>query len=158
HLHAAAQVAVHPVGRADIDLRLAGVVEVKHAAVLQEAIDDRRDSNVFADSFESGPQRTDSAADKIDSHPRLAGSIEGLHNGRLQKAVDLGDDSARFAGKLIGGLLLNLLEHERLQAAWGDDQLLPLRQFAIAGEIVEERGGVVAKIGIASKETQIGVN
>src|SRR5205823_3005692 len=114
--------------------------------------------NGFADARQAGPERANAPANEVDLDAGLARSIEGLHDGRLQEAIDLGDDASRFAGALIRRFLLDLVEHERLQAAGGDYQLLPLRQLAIAGQIVEEGGGVVAEVGIASEEAEVGVD
>ena len=46
---------------------------------------------------------------------------------RLHEAVQLGDDPAGAAGTLVGVLLLDLLHHERLEAAGRHHQLAPLR-------------------------------
>ena len=57
-----------------------------------------------------------------------------------------------------GRLLLDLLDHERLHPARGDDQLPPRRQFAVAGQVVEESRGVLAEIRVAGEEAEVGVD
>src|SRR5581483_1542193 len=114
HLDAAAQVAVHPVRRADIHLRIARIVKVEDAAMLEEAIDDAGDADVIADAGNLRPQGADAAANDVDLHARLAGAVQGLHDGRLQQAVDLGEDPCRLARPLAARLLLDLVDHEGL--------------------------------------------
>ena len=63
-----------------------------------------------------------------------------------------------LARLLVGRLLLDLLDHERLQPARGDDQLAPLRQLAVAGQVVEQRRGVLAEVGVAGEEAEVGVD
>src|SRR4051812_25082441 len=92
HLHATAQVAVHPVGGSDVDLRVAAVTKVEDATVLQEAVDDGDDPHVFAQPLDAGPQSADPAADEVDLYARLTGPIDCLNDGRFQEAIDLGDD------------------------------------------------------------------
>ena len=61
-------------------------------------------------------------------------------------------------GLLVRRLLLDLLDHERLQPARGHHQLAPLRQLAVAGQVVEQGRGVLAEIGVAGEEAQVGVD
>ena len=158
HLDAPAEIAVHPVRRPDVNLRIAVVVKVEDPAVLEEAIDNGIDANVLADARQLGPQRADAAADQVDLHSRLAGPVQGLHHRRLEQAVDLGDDAAGLARLLVAGFLLDLLQHERLHAAGGDDQFPPLRQLAVAGQVIEKGRGVLAELGVAGEEAQVGVD
>ena len=157
-LDAPAQVAIHPVGRADVDLRIAVVAEIKDPAVLQEAIDDGDDADVFTQPRQLRPQGANAAANDVDFDASLTGPIKRLHHRRLDQAVDLDDDAAFIAGFLHGDFLLDLLNHEQLQTARRQDQLPPLRQLAVAGEIVEQCRHVFAKRVVASEEAKIGVN
>src|SRR5262249_22313001 len=157
HFYTSAQVAVHPVGRANVDLRLTGIVEVEHPAVLEEAIDNRGHANVVANAGHSGPQRTNAAANKIDAYARLARPVNCLDDGRLQQTVDLCNNPPRFSRELICRLLLDPLKHETLQTARRHDELLPLRQLGIAGEVVEKGRGIFAKFGPAREETKVGI-
>src|SRR5262249_869271 len=128
HLDATTQVAIHPVGAADEDLRVAAVLEIENAAVLQKPVDDTGDANVLTDPRQPRPQCADAAAEDVDLHARLAGAIQRLHHRRFEQTIDLGHDAALLAGLLVGHLLLNPLDHERLHPAGRDHQLAPLRQ------------------------------
>src|SRR5208282_2217871 len=51
------QIAVHPIGAADVDFGLAAVLEVKNTAVLQEPAHDAAHADAVADAANSRPQR-----------------------------------------------------------------------------------------------------
>ena len=59
---------------------------------------------------------------------------------------------------LQGRLAADLLDHERLQPARRHHQLAPLRQFAVAGQVVEQRRDVLAEVGVAGEEAEVGVD
>ena len=82
--------------------------------MLQKTVHNRHDADIVADSSQSGPQRTDAAANNVDAHPGLAGAIQSLHDDRLEQAIDLGDDPAFLTGLLQRRLPIDLFQHERL--------------------------------------------
>src|ERR1700687_567199 len=55
--HALVQVARHPISAAQVDLRLAAVLEVKDSAVLEEPAHDTADVDAVADATNPRPQR-----------------------------------------------------------------------------------------------------
>src|SRR5262249_30722720 len=103
------------------------------------------------DTGDFRPQRADATTDQLDFHASLTGAIEGLNDGRLEQAVDFGDDAAAAPLLLRFGFLMDFFEEEGLHAALGVAQVAPLRQLAIAGEVVEESGNIVAEFVVAGE-------
>src|SRR5207253_2230101 len=145
-------------GRARVHQRIAAVAEVKDPAVFEEAIDNRAYFDVLANTGDGRSKGANAAANDIDLHTRLAGPVERLHDHRLQKPVDLGDDPACLARFLERRLLFDFFHHEGLQPARRHDELAPLRQFAIAGQVVEQGRNIFAEVRITGKEAKVGVN
>lgn len=77
-LHAAEEIALHPVGAGTEHDLLAVGVETVDARVLQHAADDRAHSNVVRNSGHTGAQATHAANDQVDLHARLGRAVERL--------------------------------------------------------------------------------
>ena len=65
------EVARHPVGRADVDLRcgvrqLVSVGEAPQPAMFEEPADDRLDVDILGKAGNAGPQAADAADDEVD--------------------------------------------------------------------------------------------
>src|SRR5262249_30093665 len=71
HLHAAVEIARHPVGTAQVDFFAAAVGEVIDAAVLEKAPHDAAHTEAAAHAAPPGPQRAPAAHDQVNSHTRL---------------------------------------------------------------------------------------
>jgi hypothetical protein len=67
-LDAAVEVARHPVGGRQVDERVARVLEVVDAAVLEEAVDDRLDGDVLREAGHTGAQTADAAHAQLHLH------------------------------------------------------------------------------------------
>src|SRR4029077_442886 len=78
--HALMQIARHPIGAAEVDFRLAAVLEVKDTAVLKEPPHDTAHANAVADAANSRPQRANAAHEQIDVHSGLRSAVERLDN------------------------------------------------------------------------------
>src|SRR6202040_1924219 len=93
--HALVQIARHPVGAAEIDLRLAAVLEVKDSAVLKKSAHDTAHADAVADATNPRPQRAYAAHEQIDVHSCLRSAVERLDNIFVDQGVDLDDDARR---------------------------------------------------------------
>ena len=69
--HALMQIARHPIGAAEVDLRLAAVLEVKDSAVLEEPPHDAAHADAVADATNSRSQRAYATHQQIDVHSCL---------------------------------------------------------------------------------------
>src|ERR1700716_2311123 len=88
------QIARHPVGAAEVDLRLAAVLEVKDAAVLEKPAHDTAHADAVADATNPWPQRADATHEQIDVHACLRSAVERLDNIFVDQGVDF-DNHAR---------------------------------------------------------------
>ena len=70
-LHAAIEVAGHPVGAAHINFGVPGVFKPENAAVLEQLPDNAVDVDVFADVFQTRNQSAYAADNQVDRHTRL---------------------------------------------------------------------------------------
>ncbi len=159
HLHAAIEVARHPVGARQIDLRLVVGAEDVDPAVLQEPIDDAADADVLGDARQARPQAADAANDQVDRHARLAGAVQGLDHAVIDQRVELGENPRRlaFAGPLRSALrsARSCGAASRSGATTSFRQSMPLR---VAGEQVEQRRGVGRDVFVGGEQAQVGVD
>ena len=88
------EVALHQVGAADIQLRLAAVLEIIDARVLEETADDRRTWIVLADARNAGAQRADPAHDQSILTPACDARYSARTHRRIGDGVVLDDDRA----------------------------------------------------------------
>ena len=156
-LDAAAEVAGHPVGRGEEDLGLVAVLEVGDPRVLEVLVDDADDADVVRDAGHARPQAADAADDQVDPHAGLRGAVEHLDDLGVDQRVDLGDDPRRPALLGVGPLALDQGDEPVGQVLGGDDQLVPVVALRVAGQQVEQRAGVLAELGPAGEEAQVGV-
>ena len=80
--HALMQIARHPIGAAEVDLRLAAVLEVKDSAVLKEPPHDAAHADAVAGATNSRPQRA------FRKGPEQPSIISGLDLSVLMVTVD----------------------------------------------------------------------
>src|ERR1044072_6239139 len=78
-LDPAVEVAVYPVGAADVDLLLARVLEVEDAAVFEEAADDAADAYVLRQAGDARPQHAHAADDEVNRDAGLRRQLVGEH-------------------------------------------------------------------------------
>src|ERR1041384_6006413 len=98
---AAVEIAVHPVGAADIDFRRAVVRKVIDATMFEEAPDDAQDVDAFGESGNAGAQSADAAHDEIDADARLRCFVKRADDADVGQAVDLGNDACAPAGARV---------------------------------------------------------
>src|SRR5437660_6634955 len=91
--HALMQIARHPIGAAEVDLRLAAVLEVKDSAVLKEPPHDAAHADAVAGATNSRPQRAYATHEQIDVHSCLRSAVERLDNIVVDEGVDFDDDA-----------------------------------------------------------------
>src|SRR5262249_5783628 len=107
HFNSPAQIAVHPVGRADVNFRLPAISKQENPAVLQEPVDDRHDADILTDSRQAGTQSTNAPTNQVDLHAGLARPIQSLNDDRFQHAIDFRVDPPGLARFLMPDLLLD---------------------------------------------------
>src|SRR5262249_44181651 len=91
------EIARHHVGRADVYDRFVGrqavaIAEAVDAAVLQEATDDRLDTNILRKAGHLGTQAADAAHNEVDVDPGSTGVIEGVDDDRVNQRVHFHPD------------------------------------------------------------------
>src|SRR5713226_553421 len=89
------QVARHPIGAAQVHVRLAAILEVKDPAVFQKSSYNTAHANPVAEAFHIGAQGTGAADDEVDFDARSRGPVERLDDWLVQQGIHLGDDSGR---------------------------------------------------------------
>ena len=98
-------------------LLLRAFAEHQDAAVLQEAVDDAADADVFRDARQPRPQAADAADQQVDRHAGLAGAVEGLDRAAVDERVELGENPRLLALPGPLGLLVDQLDRPPLQIA-----------------------------------------
>jgi hypothetical protein len=93
-LHAAVEVARHPVGARDVDLLVAAVGEAERAPVLEEAVDDRAHLDALGEARDARAQAADAAHEQLDLDARLRGRVERVDHVHVHERVHLRDDRA----------------------------------------------------------------
>src|SRR3546814_752369 len=99
-LDSAVEVALHPVGGADIDVRAPvrqrlAIAEAPDPAVLQETADDRFHAYGLGQPRNAGPQAADAANDKLHLPAGGARLVQLVDKGRVDERVHLGPEHAR---------------------------------------------------------------
>src|SRR5712664_1463052 len=96
------QIARHPIGAAQVDLRLAAVLEIKDSAVLEEPPHDTAHADAVADATNSRSQRAYASYEQIDVHTCLRSAVKSLDNIVVDKGVDFDNHARRtpLAGML----------------------------------------------------------
>ena len=159
HLDAAEEVARHPVGAAEEDLGLAGVLEVEDPAVLQEPVDDADHPDVLGEPGDARPQAADAADD-------AGRSARPAWDARYSASITVGSTSAFILAMMRAGrpglarcrrFAVDQLDHLLPQAERRDHELPPAPPLGVAGQEVEQRGGVLAELGLGGEQAQVGV-
>src|SRR5213076_865339 len=140
HFDAAQKVSRHPVGAAQEDLRLAGVLEIADAAVFEEAVHDAAHRDVFTDTGNAGTQAANAAHDEVDLYSRLRGLIQRFNYLRIHQGVHFGDDARRQAVGRVLRFALDQGQDALAQVERRHDQLARALKLADAGEQVEQVG------------------
>ena len=151
------EVAIHQVGRADVPLALAAVVEAPDPRVLEELADDRADADALGDAGQAGLDGARAADDEVDVDARTRGPVERLDDRDVDERVELEDDPRRATGGGVPDLALDEVEEPGAQAVRRDEQP-PERPLARqAGQDVEQVGDVRAELGPAGQQPEVDV-
>ena len=157
HLDPAMEVARHPVGAGEVHLVLAAVGELEHAPVLEVAVDQRAHLDGLGDLGDPRPQAADAADEQRDLHARLRRAVERLDDVLVDERVHLGDDLRGPPLPRVLGFARDEPEHRLVQPERRDDERVPLRRRAVAGQQVEERRGVFAEVRPRREQREVGV-
>ena len=132
------EVAVHEVGRTDVPLPVATVLERPDPRVLEELADDRADPDVLGQPGEPRLDGAPGADDHVDADARLRRPIQRLDRGHVDDGVELEHDVRRPARPRVRDLPIHELEEPRTEAVRRDEQP-PERVLARqAGQDVEQ--------------------
>ena len=101
------EVAGHPVGGAEIEIRLAAIFEIEDAAVLEEAPDETAYADTMAEASDARPESAGAANNEIDLDADARGAIESLDDGLIEQGVDLGDDARGTVASGMGRFTIN---------------------------------------------------
>ncbi len=156
-LHAAIEVAVHQVRRADVPLALAAVLEAPDPRVLEELADDRADPDPLGHAGQPGLDRAGAADDQVDVHAGTRRPVEGLDDRHVDDRVELEHDPRRLARGGVPDLALDEVEEPAAQAVRRDEQP-PERALARqSGQDVEQVGDVRAQLGATGQQPEVHV-
>ena len=156
-LDSLAQVAIHEIGAGDEDGVFATLAEPEDAGVLQVAVDDADDADVFAQALHTRAEAADAADVEANLHARVGGFVERLDHLAVFEGVHLEHDLSGLA--LAGTLALAADEGDETftQAEGCHRDLLEMHEAGAAGDGIEERGGIAAEFGAASEHADVGV-
>ena len=131
------EVAVHPVGGADVKLFVAVVEEVIDAGVFEETAQDAVDGDVFGHAFDAGPEAAESADDELDFDAGAGGGIELVDDLGVLQRVHLRGDSRRAAGAGVFCFAADFEGEAVAHVDRGHQQLAVIALQRAAGEVVE---------------------
>ena len=120
-LDAAVEVAVHHIGRSDVDDGLTRVLKREDARVLQKAPKHRTHPDVLAESGYTGAQGANTAHDHIDGNPCLRGAIERVDNRLVHHGVALDLDARLLARLMVLNFAVDALNESTPQRTRGDE-------------------------------------
>ena len=120
-LDAAVEVAVHHIGRPDVDDGLASVLKREDARVLQEAPKHRTHPDILAESGHAGAQGANTAHDHIDGNSGLRGAVERVDNRLVYHGVALDLDARLLTRLMILNFAVDALDEPAAQRTWGDE-------------------------------------
>ena len=137
HFDAFVDVALHPIGAAEIDFRFAAVAEDEDAAVLEEAPDHAADANAAAEAANPRPQRAGAAHDELDLHAGLRGFVEGVDDFFVEQRIHFGDDECRAAGLRVSRFAVNQIDEIPAEIQRRDEKRRVSRALGIGREVIE---------------------
>src|SRR6266478_9507041 len=152
------QIARHPVGAAQVDLRLAAVLEVIDAAVLEEPAHDTAYADAIADAANPRPQRADAAHQQINIHSRLRCAVKRLDNIRVNQGVDLYNHARRTPLARMFGLALNQAHALFRQIQRRYQQRLVAWVLSIGSQKTENIVNRAGSLRVGSEQAEIGVD
>src|SRR5918997_5574070 len=156
-LDAPVEVALHQVGRTEVDLLVLVLTEGVDSRVLQEASHQRDHADVLADPFEAGFEAANPSDHQLYLHPGLRRQVELFDDLRVRKRVHLAGDAGRLP--LLGPLRLLAHQLDELLAhgQGGDEQFLVLLLLGVAGQVVKEIRAILAQSWVVGKVGEVRV-
>src|ERR1019366_6665498 len=85
--HALVQIAMHPIGATEVDFRLAAVLKVIDAAVLEEPAHDTAHADTVAEAANPRAQRANAAHEQPNVHSCLRSAAQRLDNILVEQGV-----------------------------------------------------------------------
>src|SRR5215472_10158844 len=137
HLDTLIQIARHPVRAAQINLRLAAVLEIKDAAVLQEAAYDAAHANPAADAAQAWHQGALPANNQVNFHARLRGPVQGANHRGIDHRVAFGDDSGGSPAPRVARFPFDQRDTGSGHVSRCQQQRLVMSFLRVGGEVVE---------------------
>src|SRR6202047_2553757 len=157
------KIALHQVGRGNIDMRLGmrqsvAAAETINPGVLEKPADDRFNRYVFGQPFDARPEAADPAHDEVDVYPRIARRIEGVDDLGIDEGVALCPDRGGLAGFDEGNLPTNMFENPLLERNRRNRHPLEPGRLGIAGDIIKDTRDIAADYRIGGKERNVGID
>src|SRR4029453_13359114 len=140
------EVAVHEVGRADVPVRQAAVLEAPDPRVLEERTDDRSDRDVLGDPLEPWQQGAAGPTDDLDPDAVLRSAVERVDRLLVDDRVHLQHDPSVVPTRGVADLPVDELEEARPEAVRRDEQPPEVTLAGQAGQDVEEVGDIRAEL------------
>ena len=153
----AEQVAPHPVGRREPHVRLAAVLEIPDAMVLEEAAEDRAHADVLGRAGHARPQRARAAHDEVDLHPGLRRRLQRADHALLDQRVHLRLDARGPAFLRMLRLAADHLDDAPVHRERREQQALELRRLGEARDVQEHLVHVDANVRIRGQQAEVGV-
>ena len=138
HFDALVDIALHPIGAAEIDFGFAAVAEDVDAAVLEEAADHAADANPAAESAHSRTQRAGAAHDEFDLHARLRGFVKGVDDFFVEKRIHLGDDKGGAPGLCVSRFAIDQIDEIPAEIQRRDEKRRVVRALGIGRQVIED--------------------
>mmetsp|Transcript_5394 Transcript_5394/g.16325 ORF Transcript_5394/g.16325 Transcript_5394/m.16325 type:complete len:850 (-) Transcript_5394:314-2863(-) len=155
-----AQVASHPIRRADEVRRIPVVVEHRHAVVLQEAPENADHPDILAHALDPRPQPAHAPNDAVHPDVGLARFVELADEDPVIEAVHLDQYRGVPAGLGVLDLPLDHLHELLPHVSWGHEEL-PVPPDGVllvqAREVLEDVHHVPAQLGVAAEEAEVRV-
>ena len=156
------QVAVHPVGRADVELAVERVVrgrrEVEDPRVLEEPADDRTNADVLAEPGDARPEPAEPADDQVDRH---AGARRLVQRRDRSSRPPAGSSSRRCAPAgpraLCSASRAISSRNRGRMVAGATSSFWKSRGSRAAGQVVEQLDEVGGDRRVAGEQADVGV-
>ena len=138
-LDALFQVARHPVGRGDVHLAAAAVVEMEEPGMFEEAVDDGDDLDVFRILGIAGLEAADAAHVQADFHAGLRRLVKRMDEFRILQGIHLRDDAGGEPLFRSLGLAGDEVQQRGLHRRRRGHEALEAQQLRTTGDGVEEQ-------------------
>src|ERR687889_581490 len=152
-LDAPVEVALHQVGRTEVDPFVLALPEGVDPRVLQKTSHQRDHADALADPFEARFEAANPPDHQLYLHPGLRGQVEFFNDLRVRKGVHLAGDASGLPPFSPLRLPAHQLDEPLTHSQGGDEQFLVLLLLGVASQVVKEirailnQSRVVGKVG-----------